>query len=108
MTERLRTPSELADEAAALIDRMHADYKRVFEILVFELTDEELIVLSDDWYVDTDAIVIADGDDLSTYTTLEEWVAWGVSGGDGGEHWLVPPRRPLRIDDVLDRESPTA
>ena len=60
----------LADAAATLIDRMHADHDRLLEILNGELSDAELLELSDDWYVETDAIVVEDGDDISVYTTL--------------------------------------
>jgi hypothetical protein len=103
-------PSELArlaEEAAAIADRMHADHERLIEILFCELDRDELRELSDEWYVDTDAIVIEDGDDLSVYTTLDEWAIGEGNGGDGGEHWLAPPRRPLRIEDVLE-EPPAA
>lgn len=101
MTDRSSQVARLADEAAELIERMRRDHDRLFEILACELSDAELRELSDEWYVDTGAIVHEDGDDMSTYTTLVEWVVSELNG-DGGETWLVPPRRPLRIEDVLE------
>ncbi len=100
MTDRAEIVKHLADEAASLSDRMHADQRRLFEILAVELSDDELRELSDEWFVGADEISVPD-DDMSAYTTLLEWVASEMSGGDGGEHWLAPPRRPLRIGDVL-------